>query len=101
MRTVTIAAAVIALAVPAAARPVPPTRAPMFHEFSEGVVSAKFHSRRDGNRVFYATSAKETRPWLPFTGAHVPASFFNQYALLAIFYRPPPDAVPGVTSIRV
>ncbi len=73
----------------------------MFHELSTGLVSPKFHARRDGNRVFYATSTKEMRRWLPATGAQVPASFFKRYALLAIFYRTSPGARPDVTSIGV
>jgi hypothetical protein len=101
MRTATIAAAVIALVVPAAAQPVPPPPLQLFHVLREGLVPSNFHARRDGNRVFYATSAKEARRWLPFTGAHLPASFFKQYALLAIFYRPSPGAIPTVSSVRV
>jgi hypothetical protein len=103
MRSVTIvAAAVMALAIPAVAEPFPaPPPDPHFYEVSEGLVSPKFHPRRGGNRVFYAASVKAAQPWLRFTDAHVSASLFSHYALLGIFYQRSPGAIPHVTSIRV
>jgi hypothetical protein len=78
-----------------------------FYGFSEGSVSPKFHPRRDRNRVFYAGSLKEARPWLRFTGLGLDRSFFNRdgvfpegRGLLAIFYRHLPGGIPQVTSIR-
>jgi hypothetical protein len=91
-----IAALVVAAAMPAAARSmVPPP--PPFHPVGEGLVSPRFHPRKDGNRVFFASSPEEARPWLAFTGIQIPSSFFDTEGLLGIFYRHSPGGVPEVS----
>ncbi len=101
MRKPLIALAGAALAVgllPAAARTIPAPLPSPFHEVREGLVSAKFHPRKDENRVFYAASLKEARAWLPFTGIHLGSSFFSHEGLLAIFYRHSPGGRPEITA---
>src|SRR4051794_23711570 len=83
--------------IPGAALGIPPPPPPAYDEVGEGSVSPKFHPRRDGNRVFYAGSLKEARPWLPFTGVRLDGSFFTGSGLLAIFYRQLPGGNPVVT----
>jgi hypothetical protein len=94
-----IVAFVVAVALPAAARSVIPSPPHQFHVVGEGLVSPKFHPRKDGNRVFYASSPEEAHPWLTFTGVKIPRAFFDTEGLLGIFYRHSPGGIPEVSSV--
>jgi len=69
-----------------------------FRPAGGGFVSAKFHARKEGNRVFYAGSLKDTRRWLPFTGLSFAHLDFSRSGLLAIFSQP---AVGGLGPLEV
>jgi hypothetical protein len=113
MRAWVVLLGVVALAVPAgalsdsspygsaggASGTTIPRPYPGYSVVSEGFVSAKFRSRRDGNRVFYAGSAKETRAWLPFTTPRYREPDWKRYGLLAIFYRHTPGGYPGIDFV--
>jgi hypothetical protein len=79
----------------------PLTQSVSFSVISTGPIADGFHARREGNRVFYAGSAKQARPWLRFTG--VDFNYhpdFTRYGLLAIFYREQPGGIPEVESMK-
>jgi hypothetical protein len=116
MRGWSVLLGVIALAVPAgalsdpspygsaggpSATTIPPPVYPGYSVVSEGFVSAKFRSRRGGNRVFYASSPEQARPWLPFITPRFRETDFKRYGLLAIFYRHTPGGYPGIDFVGV
>jgi hypothetical protein len=116
MRGWAVLLGVVALAVPAgalsdrspygsgggpSATTIPPPVYRGYSVVSEGLVSAKFRSRRDGNRVFYAGSAEQARPWLPFVTPRFREPDFKRYGLLAIFYRHTPGGNPGIDFLGV
>ena len=94
-----VLAVVLPVAAGAAPRTLPgPTSVP-FGVVATGDVSAKFHARRAGNRVFFAASLKQAQPWLRFTGANLAQFDFNAYGLVAILYRKRPDGNAQVRSV--
>jgi hypothetical protein len=116
MRVCAVLLGVVALAVPAgalsdpspygsaggpSATTIPSPPYPGYTIVSEGFVSPKFRSRRDGNRVFYAGSARQARPWLPFITPSFREPDFKRYGLLAIFYRHTPGGSPGIDWVGV
>jgi hypothetical protein len=77
--------------------PPPPAADVSFQLLTEGFVPSGFHPRYNRNRVFYAGSAREARPWVQFTG--IGRVNYSQYGLLAIFYRQAPTGAPRIDSI--
>ena len=67
--------------------------------FGGGAVSPRFHARRDGNRVFYASSLAETKAWLPYADEIGPVNF-KRYGLLAIFLHNHLKSDVTVTGLR-
>ena len=103
---VALAAPASALSEPSAygsagAATIPPPVYRGYSVVSEGLVSARFRSRRDGNRVFYASSPEQARPWLPFITPRYPEPDFTRFGLLAIFYRHTPGGYPNVDFLGV
>jgi hypothetical protein len=100
-------AAVLSVAVSNTGRaefPVPAAGDVAFTLSAEGFVSPKFHPRRQGNRVLYASSLKQAHRWLRFTRYYWTTSNFSRlnyrrHALLAILFKESPGMRPGVASI--
>jgi hypothetical protein len=103
VRWTLIAATVIVVGASGIARasaPPFPQAPAAFTQLAAGYVSAGFHPRHDGNRVFYAGSLAQAEPWLRFTGQASQRFDFNRYGLLGIFFRTVPRWMPVVDAVR-
>jgi hypothetical protein len=88
-----LAIATLLSAEGSAALPPPNPQQPVsFRETEWGALPPNFHSRRDGNRVFYARSLKQARKGaFRFTSIGLPYNpvdiDFKKYGVLGVFYK--------------